>query len=586
MFPTHRRRAVAAPIVPALLLVACATACSRAPEAAPPAATPQPVDAPAVATPDAPAAADAPPATRETQPGTAPETQPAAGTPPEEAPPRDVPAPEPGTAQPGSAAPAPRDAVPAAPLLDAAHARALAAARELRGAGRRLEAAAALRDAEREHGESAVLRLEAAWCFFDEAAAAFAADGDPFYVKSSLADAHARVDQAARLAPDLPGSATLLAKILRYEEDPERARTVLTEHLARFPGDAAAHRELGDMCYVAQDWEGADTHLTRAAELDPADGRSRLHATTARQWLRAYPARVLHDGYRMAALLLPEEDEPLRRLAGTHPGDKAAQVRAFDEVIRDRPDAVWARIWKAYVLRQEPQPDARAALVEIEAARKLAPSHPGVLANLAEVLCELDRFGDAVAAYTDVVAAAEPGTVADASNALEALLHRDARAQQLAAAVRDRAYDALVRANPSDGRFGNNAGLWYRDVGRDYEKSLRYYQAALAAAPDDLDYVNDTAVIYLFHLRDRKDAALPMFLRVREDVETHGRAVCRGYWDALENLCKYWYEAGEYEKVLECAKLRANPSAEVDGRPYPSRVAEQYGAQALKKLGR
>lgn len=67
-------------------------------------------------------------------------------------------------------------------------------------------------------------------------------------------------------------------------------------------------------------------------------------------------------------------------------------------------------------------------------------------------------------------------------------------------------------------------------------------------------------------------------------VEEDGQEPVRGYWDTLENLCKYWSERGEWAKVVAYAKKRADPKAEVGGRPYPSRVAAQYGAVAAKKL--
>ena len=147
-----------------------------------------------------------------------------------------------------------------------------------------------------------------------------------------------------------------------------------------------------------------------------------------------------------------------------------------------------------------------------------------------------------------------------------------------------RAYDAIVAKNPDDGRYGNNAGLWYRDIGRDYEQSLRYYLASVKAEPEDQDYVNDCALIYLFHLTDRKETCLPMFEKVRALVEEDGQEPVRGYWDTLENLCKYWFERGEYAKVVECAKKRADPAARAFGNPYPSLRAAQYLNAAQKKI--
>jgi tetratricopeptide (TPR) repeat protein len=144
--------------------------------------------------------------------------------------------------------------------------------------------------------------------------------------------------------------------------------------------------------------------------------------------------------------------------------------------------------------------------------------------------------------------------------------------------------DAVCAKNPSEGRYGNNAGLWFRDVGRDYELSLKYYLRSCEAAPDDQDFLNDTGLIYLFHLTDRKEECRRYFDRVVALVEEEGQEPVRGYWDTLENLCKYWFDRGEYAKVVAIAKKRADPKASVNGAPYPSLRAAQYAAAAAQKL--
>ncbi len=479
--------------------------------------------------------------------------------------------------------------VPVAPQLSPDAATALAAAKALRKAGDRMGAVRSLRAAEKALGDNATLRLEAAWCFFELAEKAFAQDADKFLVKGNLADAHLRLDQATAMHAELPTATVLFAKLLRYEEDPKRARNVLTEHLTRFPGDAAAHFELGDMARNARDWAAADSQFTKAAELDPADGRSRLAATTAKQWLTAegaasYTRAQFHAGYRTAARLLPDEDDPIRLLVGLYPNARSDRLAALNDVIDDNPRAVWARVWKAYVLRQGDDADPKAALDTLEEARRIEPTNAAVLVNRAETLAQMESWNDAVAAYTDVLTNGEIGTLASASNDLERLLHIGAQSANVPIAARDRAYDALCAANPQLGRFGNNAGLWYRDVGHDYEKSLKYYQKAVDAQPEDQDYINDTALIYLFHLRDRKEVSLPMFLKVVALVEDEGQEPVRGYWDALENLCKYYFEIGQYKRVLECAEKRADGRANVGGRAYPSIRAAQYANQARRKL--
>src|SRR5205085_8390745 len=103
-----------------------------------------------------------------------------------------------------------------------------------------------------------------------------------------------------------------------------------------------------------------------------------------------------------------------------------------------------------------------------------------------------------------------------------------------------RAYDVVVAMNPDDGNYGNNAGFWCREAG-DYADSLKYYLASVKASPDDQNFLNDTGLVYLYHFEAEKDKALPLFERVL-DLVRRGHEPTRGYWDALENLCKYWFE--------------------------------------------
>ena len=138
--------------------------------------------------------------------------------------------------------------------------------------------------------------------------------------------------------------------------------------------------------------------------------------------------------------------------------------------------------------------------------------------------------------------------------------------------------------NPTVGSFGNNAGFWFRDHGKDYEKSLKYYLLSVKAEPDDQNFGNDTGLVYLYHLEDRKDRCLPLFEKVLCLVEKDGQEPMRGYWDALENLRKYSFEKGDFAKTVVLADKRASPNAVVDGRPYPSMKAAQFRAAALKEL--
>lgn len=462
----------------------------------------------------------------------------------------------------------------------------IAAARALVDAGRAGEAIAALRAAEAALGDTADLRLEQARAFLALAEASLARADDAFLVKGMVADAQLRWKQALALDADVPGAAVVRAQVLRFEENPAAARAALRAQVAAEPGDIEAHTLLAEMATAARDWQAADDHWTKVAVLDPANGRARLRATIAKQWLGA-PAERVEAGYVEAARLLPRDPEPVALLVKACAKDRDRRLAALRRVVAANAGDIYARIWIAYELRNGTPPDVPGALAVLGDAAKAAPDDPAVRFNLAEAHLAAGATLDALRSYVECVERGAPGEWAKASDAIDQMLHdpRSVVAKGVPLELRVRACDAVVAKNPTDGRYGNNAGLWFRDAGRDYERSLVYYLASCAAAPGDQDYLNDTGLIYLFHLADRKEECRKYFDRVVALVEEDGEQPVRGYWDTLENLCRYWFERGEWARVVECAKRRADPKASLDGRPYPSAVAARYGAAATKKLG-
>ncbi len=144
----------------------------------------------------------------------------------------------------------------------------------------------------------------------------------------------------------------------------------------------------------------------------------------------------------------------------------------------------------------------------------------------------------------------------------------------------------LHETYPYSGGPANDLGLYYRDSGRPKE-SLKWYLRAMEREPDNQDILNDTALIYLFHFQGKmQKKSLPIFEKVLSLVQDDGQQPMRGYWDTLENLCKYYWEVErDPEKVIRYAELRSRPRDGVP--PYSvSRKAELYrklAEDALKK---
>lgn len=442
--------------------------------------------------------------------------------------------------------------------------------------GRTRVAIARIEEAEEKFGQDEHTRLTSAEAYFQLAVEAFGRGADSFEVRAHLADARLRLRAARELDPAVAGGVLLEARLLRYEEDPDSARELLTTHLEAQPDDLAARRELIDMARNAREWEVVRDQTATLMSLDPSDGRAVLDHAIALQWLGT-AADELEGHYLAAARLLPEEDDPLRLLANLYPGRPEDRLRVIELALAENPGGIWVRVWKAHLLHKELD-DPEAALAVLDEAVAIAPDDVRAHENRAGVLVTLERPDEAIEAYLRAIRGAPPDSMSRASAALDFLVNRTP--VELTPERRVEIYDALVEANPSEGAYGNNAGFWYRDVGMDYEKSLRYYQAAVAASPDDQDYLNDTALIYLFHLTDRRELAVPMFERVVELVEVVGQEPMRGYWDALENLCQYWFQEGEYERVLDLAERR------MEQMDYPSRVVGALWNRATEELAK
>lgn len=442
-----------------------------------------------------------------------------------------------------------------------------------------------LKETSKKVGASAALTTEEGRVYLLRARHEDANGTDGMLVQALHADATIRAKRALEMDPDHADAVLLLAEALGDDGDAAGARETLTAWTARRPKDADVHLALADLLFAARDWSAADLHYTKGLDIAPEHGTARLNQTVARQWLRV-PAETLEKGYLEAVRLLPDQDRPISMLLSLHPGDRPKRLALLDKVVEANPKAVWARVWIAHLLRTEEPFDTKRALTVLREAEEIAPGNADVHFHVAQMLEAADDLGATVLEYTLAVEDGAPGAMANASDALDRLLHTAPGNDKIPLAARERAYDAVCAKNPAVGRYGNNAGFWFRDVGRDYEKSLKYYLASVKAAPDDQDFLNDTALIYLFHLPDRKDACLPMFEKVLRLVERDGQPPVRGYWDALENLCKYWFEAGEYAKTIECATKRKSPKATLGGRPYPSLVAAQWKARAEKELAK
>ena len=148
------------------------------------------------------------------------------------------------------------------------------------------------------------------------------------------------------------------------------------------------------------------------------------------------------------------------------------------------------------------------------------------------------------------------------------------------------AIDAFTRVHEAwkwDGDAANNLGFYYREV-KKYRESLDWYLKGVERAPENQDILNDCGLMYLFHFPREKAKGLPYFVKTVALVAEGDQKPIRGYWDALENLCKHYWEVDRKpEKVVEYARLRYLVTKGV--KPYNmSKVSEGFAQKARRVL--
>jgi tetratricopeptide (TPR) repeat protein len=148
------------------------------------------------------------------------------------------------------------------------------------------------------------------------------------------------------------------------------------------------------------------------------------------------------------------------------------------------------------------------------------------------------------------------------------------------------AIDAFTRIHNAykwEGDAANNLGFYFREV-KKYELSLDWYLKGVEQAPENQDILNDCGLMYLFHFPKQKAMGLPYFLKTVALVREGDQKPIRGYWDALENLCKHYWEVDRQpEKVIEYARLRYLVTKGV--KPYNmSKVAKGWADKARRAL--
>jgi tetratricopeptide (TPR) repeat protein len=374
---------------------------------------------------------------------------------------------------------------------------------------------------------------------------------DPSLILSdSVAEADLSLKAALNVDPKNADARVLKAKVFRYQGggDSAESKNLLEEVVAENPDHFDAHWDLGkyhlqqgamvqkDAAAAGPHWTAAEAHFRRCAEIDPKSGGAHWECANAMAWQRK-PAPEVAAEYAQAAAKSPGNEKVLNQLYRWSGTDKAKRVEMFQGVAAARPAEPLVAIFLAFA--QKEAGDVDGGLKTLAEAEKAMPDAPYVPLNTGHLLLDKSDTDGAVAAYERAVAAAPQF----AKGLFDDLNGKAFQGQGFTPSQREKIWMALWQKWPDVVDTANNAGLWYRDVGRDYKKSSSWYLRAVEAAPESPQVLNDTALILDQYLKEF-EMAEPYYRRAIQAGAEQGRnwrggdVEDTGYRDAINNFGK------------------------------------------------
>jgi tetratricopeptide (TPR) repeat protein len=368
---------------------------------------------------------------------------------------------------------------------------------------------------------------------FKKGLQAYANQASANVIKSWFADAEVKFRQCEERNPEDPQVRWWFGWAKEWQEYPVEARKAYEEQIAKFPKEPGGYLRLASMLSQAANGTangyGTEAEKLRADAIQiyttgneqaGPDAELLYGKGLALEWQRKTSEAI--ECYRAAVSADPEYDKAWRRLF-----DKKQPAADMIALAKKFPNSPTAAMWAAYYLQAESKSEEA----------------------LAAVLPALKDHGEHAGAFAQGLGAAMSLLKTDQRGGIAAL-------------------EKLAEYNRFSPDAANNLGMIHRDITGNYPESLKWYLVATERAPDSQDILNDTALIYLFHFSGTEQKkALPMLLKVISLVEEDGLPPERGYWDALENLCKYYWEVERNpELVIKYADMRYRTTAGIE--PY------------------
>jgi tetratricopeptide (TPR) repeat protein len=423
----------------------------------------------------------------------------------------------------------------------------------LAGLGRYDEASKCVDDARKAHPENAALMAAKGRANFlgmlkeksraDEAGE----DPDDGTIERYKSAAEKWADAALKADKKNVEGLILRGQIWQFEANDEQTRFFFEQAAAADPKSFDAAFELANYWYVKagqnnkdqQLWTQAENAFAAALALDPTSARAAANVAHCKAW-RKQPPKEVSAAYLKALELAPADDKLLAKLYQWTPLDDRAEL--FQKLAEAEPKNIQRKRFLAFALCGPPWRNYEKALQVLESAAQLDPKNPWIPLDEGDVKLGWGKHDDeAIENYVEAMTLFKDAGGIDNDAYLRLAFSVAFQSQKLSEEQREKIWLALTKIFPERADAANNAGLWFRDVGKDYKKSLEWYLKAVKAAPEDCCIQNDTGLIYHYHMNDFEKAE-PYYRKAVEigkaqkyDCNT-AKDPDRGFRDALNNM--------------------------------------------------
>jgi tetratricopeptide (TPR) repeat protein len=426
---------------------------------------------------------------------------------------------------------------------------ALGLSQVLSGLGRYDEAARAVDAARKAHPEDAsLLAAKGRAYFLSMIQAEGASEPDDSFISACHDDAMRWAKEAMKLDQKNVEALLLLGQIHQRDKNGDQAIQFFQQAANADPKSFDAAFEVGNHWYLKANadrsnmeyWSSAEQGFLAALRIDGKSARAAANVAHCKAWQKL-PLADVQNAYLRALALAPADAEILRKVFQWTPVPE--RVATMQKLADEMPKDVTRKLFLASALSGAKE--FKKALDVLGDAATLEPHNPYVPLNEGDVSLEEGKHVDeAIDFYVEAMTLFKSGKDGIDDTTYGRLAGTVAfQNQKLSESQREKLWNALWKLFPDRTDATNNAGLWFRDVGKDYKKSLEWYLRAAKAAPDDCCIQNDTGLIYHYHMDDL-DKAEPYYRRAvaigkEKNYDCNaGNDPDRGFRDALNNMYK------------------------------------------------